>query len=105
MHMQKAGCRFKDCPPEYDPHKIIYNRFVRWSERGVWQAIFAAVAAPPEPPGQVALDSSLVKIHRCASGGKGGAQTQAIGPTRYDKLARSCCSALCEVAPENGTSG
>jgi transposase len=70
MHVQKVGCRWKDCPPEYGPHKTVYNRFARWSERGIWQNIFAAVAAPVESPGQVALDSSHVKIHRCASGGK-----------------------------------
>ena len=67
MHVQKVGCRWKDCPPEYGPHKTVYNRFARWSERGIWQNIFAAVAAPVEAPGQVALDSSHVKIHRCAS--------------------------------------
>lgn len=72
MHVQKVGCRWKDCPPEYGPHKTIYNRFARWSERGIWQNIFAAVAVGSEAPGQVALDSSHVKIHRCASGGKGG---------------------------------
>ena len=72
MHVQKVGCRWKDCPNEYGPHKTIYNRFARWSERGIWQAIFAAVAASNDAPGQVALDSSHVKIHRCAGGGKGG---------------------------------
>jgi transposase len=72
MHVQKVGCRWKDCPHEYGPHKTIYNRFARWSVRGIWQQIFAAVAATSEAPGQVALDSSHVKIHRCASGGKGG---------------------------------
>jgi len=72
MHVQKAGCRWKDCPSEYGPHKTIYNRFARWSERGIWQNIFTAVAASSDTPGQVALDSSHVKIHRCASGGKGG---------------------------------
>jgi len=72
MHVQKVGCRWKDCPSEYGPHKTIYNRFARWSERGIWQNIFAAVAASSDTPGQVALDSSHVKIHRCASGGKGG---------------------------------
>jgi transposase len=56
----------------YGPHKTIYNRFARWSERGIWQRIFEAVAAQPEPPKQTALDSSHVKVHRCASGGKGG---------------------------------
>ncbi len=72
MHVQKVGCRWKDCPSEYGPHKTIYNRFARWSERGIWQNIFTAVAASSDTPGQVALDSSHVKIHRCASGGKGG---------------------------------
>ena len=72
MHVQKVGCRWKDCPREYGPHKTIYNRFARWSARGIWQTIFAAVAASADGPGQVALDSSHVKIHRCASGGKGG---------------------------------
>ena len=72
MHVLKVGCRWKDCPKEYGPHKTIYNRFARWSERGIWQKIFVAVAANPDTPERGALDSSHVKIHRCASGGKGG---------------------------------
>jgi transposase len=67
-----GGCRSKDCPSEYGPHKTIYNRFAQWSERGVWQKMFAAVAGDPDVLGHLALDSSHVKIHRCASGGKGG---------------------------------
>jgi transposase len=34
MHVLKAGCRRVDCPREYGPHKTIYNRFCRWSEKG-----------------------------------------------------------------------
>ena len=88
MHVQKVGCRWKDCPSEYGPHKTIYNRFARWSERGIWQSIFAAVAASSDAPGQMALDSSHVKIHRCASGGKRGAQAQAIGITKGGRNSR-----------------
>ena len=72
MHVMKVGCRWKDCPAEYGPHKTVYNRFARWSERGVWQKIFEAVAGPSAAPHQVAIDSSHVKVHRCANGGKGG---------------------------------
>jgi hypothetical protein len=32
----------------------------------------ASVAGAQDTPEQVALDSSHIKIHRCASGGKGG---------------------------------
>lgn len=88
MHVQKVGCRWKDCPPEYGPHKTIYNRFARWSERGIWQNIFAAVAAPSEAPGQVALDSSHVKIHRCASGGKGGRRRRRSVSPKVGETAR-----------------
>jgi len=72
VHVLKVGCRWQDCPSDYGPHKTVYNRFARWSERGIWQKIFEAVATPDDPPDQVALDSSHVKVHRCANGGKGG---------------------------------
>jgi transposase len=51
---------------------MVYNRFKRWSGRGIWQEIFETVAGSPEPPEQAALDSTHVKAHRCAGGGKGG---------------------------------
>jgi transposase len=78
MHVLKVGCRWRDCPGEYGPHKTIYNRYNRWSERGIWQKIFEAVASST-PPEQAALDSSHVKIHRCAAGGKGGPRRRLSG--------------------------
>jgi transposase len=33
MHVVKTRCRRVDCPPEYGPHKTIYNRINRWSAR------------------------------------------------------------------------
>ena len=80
MHVLKVGCRWKDCPSKYGPHKTIYNRFNRWSERGIWQKIFEAVACPISPE-QAALDTTHIKIHRCAGGGKGG-------PTRRRSASR-----------------
>ena len=32
-----VGCRWQDCPKEYGPHKNIYNRVSRCSEKDVWQ--------------------------------------------------------------------
>src|ERR1700716_4117612 len=31
----RGGGRPMDCPKAYGPHKTIYNRFARWSERGI----------------------------------------------------------------------
>ena len=40
VHVLRSGCRWCDCPPEYGPPTTIYNRFVRWARRGVWEDLF-----------------------------------------------------------------
>lgn len=72
VHVLKSGGRWIDAPDAYGPRKMLYNRFVRWSAKGVWVDIFHALASAGGPPAQVLIDSSAVKAHRCASGAKGG---------------------------------
>jgi transposase len=72
VHVLKSGGRWVDAPAVYGPRKTLYNRFVRWAAKGVWMDIFHALAAAGGPPAEVLIDSSAVKAHRCASGGKGG---------------------------------
>ena len=72
VHVLKSGGRWIDAPPEYGPRKTLYNRFVRWAAKGVWEDIFHVLASAGGPAAQVMIDSSAVKAHRCASGGKGG---------------------------------
>jgi transposase len=35
IHMLKCGDRWAGCPPEYGPSTTIYNRWNRWSRRGI----------------------------------------------------------------------
>ena len=72
VHVLKSGSRWVDAPPVYGPRKTLYNRFVRWAAKGIWMDIFHALASAGGPPAEVLIDSSAVKAHRCASGGKGG---------------------------------
>jgi len=44
VHVLKSGCRWCDCPPEYGPPTTIYNRFVRWARRGLWENLFRELA-------------------------------------------------------------
>jgi transposase len=74
VHVLKSGGRWIDAPDVYGPHKTLYNRFVRWAAKGVWVDIFDILASAGGPPAQVLIDSSAVKAHRCASGGKGGSK-------------------------------
>lgn len=72
IHVLKSGCRWADCPKDYGPRKTIYNRFVRWAVRGIWENIFATLAASGGSPAEAMLDSTHIKVHRSAAGGKGG---------------------------------
>ena len=72
IHVLKCGCRWIDASSAYGPRKTLYNRFVRWAAKGVWEDIFHALASAGGPPEQILIDSSAVKAHRCAAGGKGG---------------------------------
>src|SRR3954452_18136292 len=44
VHVLRSGCRWQDCPAVYGPSTTVYNRFNRWSRRGLWQGIFDALA-------------------------------------------------------------
>jgi len=84
VHVLKSGCRWIDAPVVYGPKKTLYNRFVRWAAKGIWVEIFAALAAAGGPPAKLLIDSSAVKAHRCASGGKGGSRAKRSGARAAD---------------------
>ena len=79
LHMLRSGARWRDCPADYGPYTTVYNRFNRWSRQGIWLEMFAAVTGSTGAIGTAAIDSSHVKAHRCAAGGKGGHSSRRSG--------------------------
>ncbi|TWA68355.1 putative transposase of IS4/5 family DUF4096 [Azospirillum brasilense] len=79
IHVLISGCRWKDAPAVYGPRKTLYNRFQRWAAKGIWATMFHALASACGPPAELLIDSSAVKAHRCASGGKGGSAAKRSG--------------------------
>ena len=67
IHVIKRGLQWRDAPPDYGPHKTLYNRFVRWSRRGVFDRIFADLAAGEGVPEQLQIDATHLKAHRTAA--------------------------------------
>ena len=61
----RNGLRWRDAPGAYGPHKTLYNRFVRWSEMGVFNRIFVALASVGD--GTLMIDSTSLKAHRTAA--------------------------------------
>jgi transposase len=63
----RNGLQWRDAPATYGPHKTLYNRFVRLSRMGVFDRIFAALAAEGGVPERLMIDSTHLKAHRPAA--------------------------------------
>ena len=80
VHALQSGGRWGDCPePVYGPKKTLYNRFVRWAERGIWEGIFSTLAGVDGVPDRLFIDSTCIKAHRTAGGAKACAEHRRSG--------------------------
>lgn len=89
IHVLKSGCRWCDCPPEYGPATTIYNRFNRWSRRRFWTGLMEALAGAGAITKSSCIDSTYIKAHRSAHGGKGGRKRRISAPHAAAKPASS----------------
>jgi transposase len=69
----RTGSPWRDLPERYGPYTTVYNRFNRWAKAGVWLRIFETMAAK-SPQSMQLIDSSIVRAHQHAAGGKKGAR-------------------------------
>ena len=73
FYVLRTGSPWRDLPERYGPYTTVYNRFNRWAKAGVWLKIFEVLAAQ-SPDSLHLIDSSIVRAHQHAAGGKKGAR-------------------------------
>jgi len=68
-------------PKRFGKWNSVFQRFNRWSKKGVWQKVFEALQAPDLD--WLLVDSTIVRAHQPAAGQKKYRQTdQAVGRSR-----------------------
>ena len=67
IFINRNGLRWCDAPREYGPAKTLYNRWKRWSEKGVFARIMAGLAAEGAEHKTIMIDATYLKAHRTAS--------------------------------------
>lgn len=82
IYVIRYGLEWKDAPKGYGPHKTLYNRFIRWSRRGIFERIFAGLAGAEGTPDRLMIDATHLKAHRTASSlrKKGGPRVASAAP-------------------------
>lgn len=67
IYVIRNGLMWKDAPAEYGPHKTLYNRFIRWSNLGVFSKIFSELASEAKHDQRLMIDATHLKAHRTAA--------------------------------------
>lgn len=67
----RTGSPWRDLPEVFGGWNSAFRRFSRWSAKGVWHRIFAAMADDPDFE-YLIIDSTIVRAHQHAAGAKKG---------------------------------
>ena len=49
IFVNRNGLRWRDAPREYGPAKTLYNRWKRWSDKGIFIPMMEGLATPQAP--------------------------------------------------------
>jgi transposase len=69
LYLNRTGTPWRDLPSELGAWDVVYMRFRRWTERGVWQRLWQDLQAGPLADARdLLLDSTTVRAHPHAAG-------------------------------------
>ena len=74
----RTGAPWRALPAVFGPWETVYSRFRRWQEAGIWAQVLMALQEAADERGEVdwdlhCLDTTSIRAHQHAAGGKKGA--------------------------------
>jgi len=67
IFINRNGVRWRDAPAAYGPHKTLYSRWKRWSEKGIFARMMTGLPAAHGEQKTVMIDAIYLKAHRTAT--------------------------------------
>ena len=89
----RTGAPWRDLPETFGKWGSVYRQFLRWSRAGVWDvAIEALATSGAEPDTLQMIDSTIVRAHHCAAGGRGGFRETLLAVRAVASRRKSICA-------------
>ena len=67
IFMNRNGLSWRGAPKKYGQHKTLYNRWKRWSDKGIFARMFIELAKPGDETNTLMIDATYLKAHRTAA--------------------------------------
>ncbi len=78
LWIARTSAPWRDLPRDFGLWNSVWKRFSRWSEKGVWERLFNALADDPDFE-YVIVDGTIVRVHQHGTGAKGGLKIRRSG--------------------------
>lgn len=71
LWVARTGSHWRELPASFGKWNSVFQRYNRWSEKGVWESLFKALSDDPDFE-FVMMDATIVRAHQHSAGAKGG---------------------------------
>jgi len=100
----RTGAPWRDVPEKYGKWMTVYQRFRRWSEAGIWEAVASALTQAMADHRHHSIDSTTVRGHPQAAGAKGGLANRLLAARGAGSPVRFIVSVMPEASRSPSTS-
>ena len=66
IFISRNGLRWRDAPKKCGPHKTLYNRWKRWSDKGIFAKMMMGLVTDHGEEKTKMIDATYLKAHRTA---------------------------------------
>src|SRR3546814_8884358 len=84
IFVNRNGLRWRDAPSEHGPAKTLYNRWKRWSDKGIFIRMMEVLATPQATERKtIMIDATYLKAHRTARSEEHTSELQSLMRISY----------------------
>jgi transposase len=78
LWIARTGAPWRDLPASFGNWNSVFQRFRRWTLKGVFERMFKALRGDPDFE-YVIADGTISRVHQKATGAKGGLSAKPLG--------------------------